>query len=101
MDTPFNVVMDDCVYSTLHDGIDFSHLIFLLASYSEFIQCEEVPDDENPIEGAATAVPDQPAPQPPLHKSGGQPLTKASEYPQHRDSSDSDTVPDTLLDAQL
>ncbi len=100
MDTLFNVVMDDCVYSTSHDRIDFSHPIFLLASYSEFIPCEEVPDDENPVEGAAAAVPDQPALPPPLCKSGGQPLTKASEYPQYRDSSDSDTDPDTLLDAQ-
>ncbi len=51
MDTPFNVIMDDCVCSTLQDGLDFSQPIFLLASYSEFIPCEEVPDDENPVEG--------------------------------------------------
>ena len=71
MNTPFNVVMDDCVYSTSQGGIDFSQPIFLLVSYSEFIPCEEVPDDEDPMEGVAAAVQDRLAPLPPKCKTGG------------------------------
>ncbi len=46
MDTPFNVVLEDVVWSTSHAGIDFQYPIFMLVSYTDFILCEEQLDDD-------------------------------------------------------
>ena len=46
MDTPFNVVLKDMVWSTSWVGIDFQYPIFMLVSYMDFILCEEQSDDD-------------------------------------------------------
>ena len=57
MDTPFNVVLEDVVWSMSHAGIDYQYPIFMLVSYKDFILCEEQPDDDLSHLGAVAPQP--------------------------------------------
>ncbi len=97
MNTPFDVVLKDVVWSTSQADIDFQYPIFMLVSYMDFILCEEQSDDDLSQLGAAAPQLAASA----VQQVGGRPLTSIPEYPPTRDSYHLDTDPDSLLDDTL
>ncbi len=94
-DHPINVIMDDRVFSTSINGVDFDCLTVVLLPLCKASLCElDAPEDEH---GAAVA------PLPPtvtLVSKGRRPLAAVLEYPDLPDSSDEQTNPDTLLETE-
>ncbi len=93
-DRPFNVVMEDRVFSTGMEGVDFDFPTIILLPSCEAILCELDTPDEAPMAAAP------PPPSVTLLSWGGRPLMSVPEYPDLLNFSDEQTDPDTLLETE-